>query len=315
MEKINKKILIVGGAGFIGSHLTKKLISAHDICVFDNLSNPSKIYTPQDGKQAYGDVSNEKEIFNCIKIFKPDILIDLAAFHYIPECIKDTKKTIRVNVDGAMNCLSAMRKICPDCIFIIASSAAVYGSDTVPCNECSLIDPVDIYGESKVLVEKIIKDYSNKFGIKYSIFRLFNVYGYGNNTPHLIPTIIDQVRRNTTISLGNINTKRDYVHVDSVVDAFVKAINDPRASMNEVFNVGTGIGYTALDIVNIVERIIQENNAGYKKKKIVIKKDRVRAVDRQVLVSDISKIRKCLNWKPTLLRTGLKRLIKDEGLI
>lgn len=314
MAKINKNILVIGGAGFIGSHLTERLVSSkYNVCVFDNLSNTSKIYNSKLCKQVYGDISNLKDISDCVKEFKPDILINLAAYHYIPNCIKDPERTIRVNVTGTKNSLEAIRKFSPNTKFIITSSAAVYKPDTKKHTEKSPMEPVDIYGESKKRAEKIVEYYAKKFKIKYCIFRLFNVYGYGNNTPHLIPTIIDQIKNKKTISLGNTDTKRDYIYVDSVVDAFIEVIN--KFNNNKIFNVGSGYANSAIDIINIIEDKIFNYNKKYINKKIVINKDRVRSADRPLLLSDISKIKKNLNWKPISLKSGLNKLIKKEGLM
>lgn len=315
MTKIHKKILVVGGAGFIGSHLTQKLVSLkYDVCVFDNLSNISKIYNNKLCKQVYGDISNIKDISDCVKEFKPDIMINLAAYHYIPNCIKDPEKTIRVNVMGTKNSLESIHKFSPNTKFLITSSAAVYKPDTKKHTEKSLIGPIEIYGESKKMAENVVEDYAKKFNIKYSILRLFNVYGYGNNTPHLIPTIIDQIKNKKTISLGNINTKRDYIYVDSVVNAFIEIINNFNKNSNKIFNVGSGLASSAVDIVNIIENKLS-NDKKYTSKKIIINKSKVRISDRPLLLSDISKIKKSLNWKPISLKSGLNKLIKKEGLI
>ncbi len=249
MLKLNKKIykiLVIGGAGFIGFHLVKKLYSkGYIITVFDNLSNPSRDYKKNPFPVIKGDILSKKNsLAKIITTLNPNFIIDLAAYHYIPLCIKNPVKTRNVNVVGTKNILNSIRKFSPNTHLIYSSSAAIYAPSTHPHQVSSRIRPIDIYGQTKKEAEKEIQLNSKTFGTKYTILRLFNVYGPGDNTPHLIPEIIKQIKK-STIRLGNKNTCRDYIYVDDVVNGIIHVIKNENVSVNKTFNLGTGKSYSA----------------------------------------------------------------------
>lgn len=306
-----KKILIIGGAGFIGYPLTKKLISErYNVTIFDNLSNKSKNYSEDSLSIINGDITNKDEVTKCMQKILPDILIHLAACHYIPTCANDPIATQKINVYGTNNILDAIKDHSRKTHLIFTSSAAVYAPQPKAHKETSKTDPLEIYGKTKIEAENTIKKYASSYGIEYTIFRLFNVYGYGDNTPHLIPTVIDQVKNDSVIKLGNIESKRDYIYLEDVINGFTAAIKHIELCKNHTFNLGTGISNSAKEIVEEINDIMGLHL------RIEVENKKLRVNDRHMLFSDNSKINNYLDWKPQFnLHEGLASLLKQERLI
>ncbi len=306
-----KNVLITGGAGFIGFTLAKKLISErYNVTTFDNFSNQSKNYSGDYLSTIQGDITNRDDVTNCVRTTKPDIIVHLAAQHYIPFCIENPITTKKINVTGTKNILEAIKEFSRKTYFIFTSSASVYAPKDKAHQETSEIGPLDVYGKSKVEAENITKTYANFYDIEYTILRLFNVYGFGDSTPHLIPTIIKQVKNGSVIKLGNLAAKRDYIYLDDVVNGFMSAIKNIEVGKNQTFNLGSGKAYSAIEIVDDIGNNIQ--------KRLIIKVEnkRIRKNDRPILFADISKTNKYLGWKPRYnLHEGLTLLLKREGLI
>jgi UDP-glucose 4-epimerase len=305
-----KKILITGGAGFIGYPLTKQLSElGYDVSIFDNLSNTSSDFISY--QNLIGEDITEKENLNkAIENIKPDFLIHLAALHYIPDCMKDPIKTQSVNVTGTKNILDAIKTFSPKTRFIFTSSAAIYAPSEKALMETSDVGPVDIYGQTKLEAENLIKEYTINYDIEYTILRLFNVYGSGDRTPHLIPAILNQLKTSNDVSLGNTRTKRDYIYVNDVISGFVGLIQKKETGKNEIFNLGTGQAFSAIEVV---ENIIQLTR---RKIKIIETKNMVRQNDRPTLLGDASKARNNLSWKQEYsFKKGLSLLLKKEGLL
>lgn len=312
-----KRVLIIGGAGFIGYPLAQKLsANKHSVIILDNLSNPSKDFSSESLSIpfVFDDISNSNGALNeCIYNFQPNVIIHLAAYHFIPSCNKYPKKTKAVNVIGTRHILNAIRDFSQNTRIIFASSAAVYTPSHRSHTENSSNFPTDIYGKTKKDVELLIRKYANAYGIEFTILRLFNVFGSGDNTPHLIPNIIKQFKQNSSISLGNTESKRDYIYIDDVVDGFLQIIKKCVASKNEVFNIGTGTSHSAKEIVTITNEILSST---YIPLPIIIDKKKMRPMDRPHLRADINKIKRVLKWAPKMsLRTGLELLIKKEEVI
>lgn len=306
-----KKVLIIGGAGFIGFPLTKRLISEeYDVKIFDNFSNQSKNYSDKSLSIIQGDITNESDVAKCVRDTQPNVIIHLAAWHYIPLCTKDPTTTQKINVIGTKNVLDAIKDISRKTHFIFASSAAVYAPKKKAHTETSEIGPLEAYGKTKVEAENITKKYASSYGIEYTILRLFNVYGFGDNTPHLIPTVIEQVKKGLVVKLGNVIARRDYIYLDDVINGFMFVIQNIKISKNQTFNLGNGKTYSAKEIVDKIGSNIKKHLT------IEIENKKIRRNDRLILLADISKIYNYLGWKPRCdLHKGLALLLKQEKLI
>lgn len=301
MDLKGSRVLVTGGAGFIGSHLTRRLIDEDaEILVIDNLFVGKEEFIPEGVKFKKIDIRS-KEIGNIIKEFKPDIIIHLAALHFVPYCNAHPDETFDVNVMGTRNLLKWCNKLRPHPLIFFASSAAVYPPLEGPLaeNMTDLGDPIDIYGKGKLIGEEIVRLYfPNSI-----IGRIFNVYGPNDTNPHLIPEIIRQLQEGKrTVRLGNIAPKRDYIHVNDVCEAIITLIKHGKSG---IFNIGTGIEHSVKEVIKITSEVLGEEI------QIVQDEKKVRKVDREHLVADISKIRNEVGWKPKIrLKEGIKELIE-----
>lgn len=291
-----RKVLVTGGAGFIGSHLCKHLLKEDtEILVVDNLFTGRKELLPEGCDFIKLDIRSQ-EMKEVVKRFDPHYVIHLAAIHYIPYCEKNPEEAFDVNVVGTMNILRGISDW-SNKIFLFASSAAVYPIRSHPVNEYVEPSPIDVYGKTKLVGEELVK-LTCKNAI---IARIFNVYGKNDTNPHVIPEIIKQLKNGAKkIKLGNLTPVRDYIHVEDICKAFITLL---KKGVNGTYNIGTGIEHSVKEIVDIVSKILNE------KIEIIYDKDKARKVDREYLVADINKIKK-IGWEPSIiLRDGLRELL------
>lgn len=312
----SKKILITGGAGFIGSNLLRKLVSlGYDVVIYDNFSvgKYSNIEDIKDKlKIIKGDILNFRKLSKCIIKYSPEAIFHLAAIHYIPYCIKNPVKTYKVNVDGTENVLKVICNWKEKPYLFFMSSAAVYKKSIKSLSENSPLRPLDIYGETKLLGEKLVKRYCCENNIPYNIIRLFNTYGPRDTIPHVIPKIIKQVKQGDTIKLGNLRPKRDFIFINDVVDVLYLLLIKEKSG--EIYNLGTGKEYSISYIINCFRKLLKsESNRIIK---IKLDKNLFREIDRLHLKANIRKIKYNLHWKPQInIRDGLKIILTRENLL
>lgn len=308
-----KKVLIIGGAGFIGSNLVKKLMrDGYHVFVYDNFSSGkiSNLEFLSKARIIKGDILDHKKIVSCIKKIQPNTIFHLAAIHYIPDCNKNPQKTRRVNVDGTHNVLEAISALSPKSFFIFISSAAVYANSSKALKESNKTRPICIYGETKLAGEKITKQICTKNKIPFTTVRLFNVYGPNDRVPHVIPRIITQVKnQKENIELGNLQPKRDFIYVDDVSDALYKILE--HKPKNRVYNIGTGKEHSVKEIAELFIKFLPRKNL-----RVLLRKNLIRKKERLHLKADIVKIKKELGWHPKIsISKGIKLLLKEKGLL
>ena len=191
-----KTILVTGGAGFIGSHLVKRFIrNTNRVIIVDDLSTGKKEHfsTIKNNLEfERADVTDKDHLLKVFQRFNPNIVIHLAAIHFIPYCDKNPTRTCEVNIIGTRNVFECCKRISPEVVFF-SSSASVYPIRDEANRENSEINPIDIYGLTKLVGEDIARLYHLETSVKTIISRLYNVYGSNETNPHLIPVIIDQL--------------------------------------------------------------------------------------------------------------------------
>jgi UDP-glucose 4-epimerase len=313
------KILVTGGAGYIGSVTVFRLIShGHEVTVFDSLicGNLSKV-DPR-ATVVVGDIRDQSELLRILPGI--DAVIHLAALAIVSESIEQQEEYFDVNYFGSMNLFQCARK-CGVKRFIFASSCAVYGeSDGLALYEDSPTHPINPYGASKLMMDNFLEINSEMSKISSFSLRFFNVSGalqrghkwlgeFHSPETHLIPNVIKATRANPLIVFGNnLNTLdgtciRDYVHVDDLVEAFISCLTLNSNPGHEIINLGSGVGFSIESVIATVERKKCEPVFRLYKEK--------REGDPIYLVADISKAQKILNWKP---RLSLDKIVSDSLL-
>jgi len=300
------KVLVTGGAGFVGFSLVRSIIrNGHRILIVDDLSTGRREHIkglPENVEFRKCDITDVQELHQIVKRFKPEVIIHLAAIHFIPYCNSHPERTFEVNVMGTRNLLEISKTLKPY-FFFYASSAAVYPVKNGPLSENIPPEPIDIYGKTKLIGEELVRLYHQDTGLKAVIGRFFNIYGNNETNPHVIPEILNQLKGSKRLCLGNLSPRRDYIHVSDVVRAVISIIEKYKGDF-DVFNIGTGREYSVKDIVNICEEILGEEI------KIKQDKSRVRRVERLHLLADIRKIKKIIGWTPEIdFKDGLKSLL------
>jgi UDP-glucose 4-epimerase len=250
------RILVTGGAGFIGKHLVKFLIEkGHLVTIFDNFSNSEKnsvaFHVNMGAKIIEGDITKFEDVINAIN--GHDIVIHLAAKISVEESIKNPSETFHINVDGTKNVLVACEKTHVKKL-IVASSAAVYGESlpNVKLTEDSKVDPISPYGESKVMMEHEISKFIAKHNINCIILRFFNIYGIGQSPEYagVITKFMKKITTNKPLEIfGDGMQTRDFVSIKDVIDSIYDAIENGK---NGTYNIASGKTITIKELAEFM---------------------------------------------------------------
>lgn len=302
------KILITGGAGFIGKHLIKSLLKNENIVtVFDNFSNSDKkseLSLIKGVKIIEGDITKLNDISNAVK--DQQIVIHLAAKISVEESIKNPSETFRINVDGTKNVLIACKKNNVKKI-IVASSAAVYGESmpNVKSTEKSKIKPISPYGESKIKMEKEIKKFALKYKINYIILRFFNIYGIGQSSEYagVITKFLERIKNNESLKIfGDGMQTRDFVSIQDVINSIHNAMS---YNKNGVFNIASGKIITVKELAELMILL--------SKKKLDIQHVPLKKGDIRYSDADISQAKENLGYVPKIkIKDGIKKLLNTN---
>ena len=302
------KILVTGGAGYIGSVLVNKLIEqGHKVSVIDDLSNGFRENIDKRAKFTEGSILDKGNLDQALE--GVEVVYHLAAKIRVEEGEAKPELYKKVNIEGTLDLIKACvdKKINK---FIFASTAAVYGDpEDFPVNENSKTNPVNVYGATKLEIDKYLEANAKNMGISTICFRFFNIGGAlktkegswlkikHEGATHLIPSILHSSSNKPLLIFGNDwptkdgTPTRDFVHVVDLADALVKALNSLDKAGNQVINLGTATGSTVLEVVKTAEKslnkIISYNFAGR------------RTGDSFALVTSNQKAKEILNWQPT----------------
>ncbi|MFH0848843.1 MAG: GDP-mannose 4,6-dehydratase [archaeon] len=301
----DRRVLISGGAGFIGSELTKQLLSSGAaVTVLDNFTSGKEEYLEGlPARMVRGDVCDKKRVAQCMK--DQEIVYHLAALPFIPDSYVNPEEFFRVNVEGSINLMwqaiqsEAVEK------FVYISSSEVYGSALrIPMNEDHPTLPHSTYAVSKLAADRAVFTLHKEHSFPAVILRPFNTYGPNVTQPYIIPEItIQLLEGNNRLKLGNVDSSRDFTFVEDTARAIMLSSLCDEA-IGEVINLGSGSDIKIVDLVGLLARIVG--------KKFSVEKDvsRLRPFDVDQLVCDNSKARTLLGWKPEMeLEAGLKRTV------
>ncbi|KPK45214.1 MAG: hypothetical protein AMK74_03995 [Nitrospira bacterium SM23_35] len=301
-------ILVVGGAGYIGSHVTKLLNKrGFRTVVFDNLVRGHKELVRW-GEFVFGDLADRDQIRICFEKYPVEVVMHFSAFAYIGESVIHPARYYLNNVAYTLNLLEVMKEFHVR-HFIFSSTCAVYGiPGEMPIVEDHPKNPVNPYGRSKLMIEDILKDYDRAYGIKHVNLRYFNAAGadpeceigeWHEPETHLIPLAIYAalgINNHVQVFGTDYPTKdgtciRDYIHVLDLADAHIQAIGYLKSNdESDCFNLGNGTGHSVKEVLDTVKIVSKRD---FK----IIESDR-RPGDPPVLVSSYQKAADMLGWKP-----------------
>ena len=308
---MSKKVLITGGAGFIGSALSKHLQEeGHEVFVLDNLSfGRRELAGVPDTRFFDADIRDRAATQRVLDETRPNIVLHLAAIHFIPYCNSHPAEAADININGTINVLDAAQHCGTVKQVFVASTAAVYPIADGAMDENHPTGPMDIYGTTKLATEKIASEFHLRTGIPTVIGRFFNAFGPNETNPHLFPEIQRQVLAGArTLQLGNLDPKRDYIHTEDMSRAMA-ALLGMGLKGQDTFNIGRGIEYSVREVVEAFERQLGE------KLRIEVDPARVRKVERMHLLADVSKLKSATGWEPKWgIDEGVGTLLKEKVL-
>ena len=283
------KILVTGGAGFIGSHLVDRLIKeGHKPMVFDK----------KQGK----DINNSGQLSRAVRKNKFDGVVHLAAEAGVRRSFEQPQLYFQTNVNGTLNLLECLRQS-PKTGFVLASSSSVYGnSASVPFKETETnLAPVSPYAVSKLTTEQISKIYADNYGLQTTILRLFTVYGPRNRQDMAAFTFTRDIIGGKPIKLFGQETMRDFTYIDDIVEGIIRAIERPFKF--EIINLGNAKPLPVRELIRLI------GQAADKKPKVIVSS--LPAGDVNKTWADINKAKRLLGWQPTIdIKTGIEKLVE-----
>ena len=304
----NEKILVVGGAGYIGSHMVKDLLSrGYDVITLDNLSTGHRDLLPG-GTFVEGDLGDREVLNRIFKNHKISAVMHFAAFSLVGESVEDPLKYYRNNLSATTTLLSAMIQYRVK-RFIFSSTAAVYGEpEQIPITEKHPCNPTNPYGTSKIAIEKMLQDCDSAYGLKYISLRYFNASGADESgmigerhsrETHLIPLVLKVAvgeRENISIYGTDYPTQdgtciRDYIHVSDLTQAHLLALKALLSDkQSAVYNLGNNQGYSVREVIELAEKVTGKQIP-------ILEADR-RPGDPARLIASSEKIKSSLGWRP-----------------
>jgi CDP-glucose 4,6-dehydratase len=308
MEVKNKKILVTGGAGFVGSHLVEELVKLkNEVTVFDIklIGDPYFIDKKLNDKVSYvcGDVAEFDFVKKVMNAIKPEIIFHLAAEALVDECMADPKKCMETNVMGTVNVLEAARKYGKVKAIIAASSDKAYGK--LKKEKYVETDPLKgdhPYEISKSCMDLICQGYYQSYKLPIVITRFGNIYGEGDvNLSRLIPGIMKALVKNEELKIRSDGKFiRNYVYVKDVVSGYIKLVEKIGKVKGEAFNLASDEVLSVVEVIKIIEKVLK------KKLKYKILNNQKNEIPYQVL--DWSKIKKEVGWKAEF---EMKKVVKQ----
>jgi UDP-glucose 4-epimerase len=310
------RVLVSGGAGYIGSHAVRQLQqSGHEPVVLDNLSK-GHAQAVKDACLVKTDLLDRDGLARCFAEHRVDAVMHFAARSLVGESMQIPCEYYENNVAGSLNLFKAAMDAGVD-RFIFSSTAAVYGQpDEVPILETSAKAPLNVYGRTKLVIESMLEDFSNSYGIRYKALRYFNAAGADaagdigeDHDPetHLVPIIFQYVndRRDRLCVFGDDYPTpdgtciRDYIHVTDLADAHVLALDDlNRGGASRAYNLGSETGYSVLEIIRAASEVVGRP-IGYDVSPR-------RPGDPATLIASSARIKAELHWQP---RFGIKEIL------
>ncbi|MGD0281087.1 MAG: UDP-glucose 4-epimerase GalE [Dissulfurispiraceae bacterium] len=301
-------IMIVGGAGYIGAHVNKALHGkGHSTLVIDNLSRGHREHVKW-GEFLQGDIGDDAFLRRVFDKYPIDAVMHFAAFAYVGESVADPGKYYGNNVSNTLTLLNVMREKGVG-RFIFSSTCSIYGLPLqIPITEEHRQCPINPYGETKLMVEKILRDFGTAYGLKHIALRYFNAAGADSDAEigewhepetHLIPLVLDAaLGRREDISIFGTDYEtpdgtciRDYIHVEDLASAHILALEYLLSGgASDAFNLGNGSGFSVREVIELARKVTGS--------KIRATECARREGDPPVLIGSSAKASRCLKWVP-----------------
>lgn len=297
MGSFSVRVLITGSEGFLGTNLVKRLNLNFELSRFDKKLS------------SLMDITSTEDVVDFIKQFQPDCIVHLAANANPKLSTEQPILDLSTNVIGTLNVLKGAAGLSTKPHFLFSSSAYVYGATSkLPITDDCEANPNSPYGIGKLAAEFYIKYFADRGSIKYTILRLFNMYGPGQERGYVIPDLIHKIRNtqdNDAIPMrGHPDDARDFIHVDDVTDLFLKVIE--KRPENKTFNVGSGTPTKIGDLASVISDVLRIRNVEYQYGGL--------ATTPSVFYADSTKVRDELGWRSKVsVKEGITRLICDDA--
>jgi len=303
----NKKILITGGAGFIGANFIYKFLElGYRVFVFEKkeanlwrikkIKNRISLYSP--------DLTDYKKTEKIISKIKPHIVIHFAAYGAYQKFQQDIEATINTNIISSINLINACNKVGVEC-FINTGTSSEYGIKTKPISETDVLEPDNLYGITKSTITQYGQMMAKNFNFPIVTMRPFSVYGYFEEKGRLFTDIIRACIKNESLELSHPDSVRDYIFIEDLIDGYLTAIKDIKKVKGQIFNLGSGKQSSVDNVFKTVKKItgssIKPNYGKIKKAQTEPKN----------WTAKISKSKRLLNWSPKHnLEQGAKKDIE-----
>jgi len=312
------RVLVTGGAGYIGSHMVSLLArTGAEVTVLDDLSTGHSDAL-RGGKFVQGDIADASTTASLLKSRGIEAVVHFAACSLVAESVADPLKYYTRNVGGTVSLLKAMRDAAVEKL-VFSSTAAVYGNPVrQPIDEAHPTQPVNPYGSSKLAIERMLAECHGAYGLRVVSLRYFNAAGADAQAglgerhdpeTHLIPLVLRAASRNTSVSVfGDDHPTRDgtcvrdYIHVSDLCDAHLRALDWlATGARYDCFNLGNGDGATVLEVIEAARRVTGRG--------IRIQRAPRRPGDPASLVADPTRARRVLGWQPA--HAGIEGIVRD----